>query len=237
MYSPCCVTNIKTSGIEYINIEIEQFRDSFVVSCQNKQVQTTLPVQTLQNIIFENTVYKPGVMPLHAGGAEIGGKAFIFIAATGTGKTTLISYLSEKGYPYISDDKVLIDMDTLNVLIDIQPVHLRPESIPVLQSYGCKINGNEVNIGNSRRIVYTPKNVVSRDLPVGGLFFIERSESVNSCTNIPKAEAVQLLMQNQMIHDGHNSNYLKCAIKLADKCKRLVYSDMRYVAELLGGEK
>jgi len=182
-------------------------------------------------------ILKSTVFSLHAGAVEVNGHAFIFIASTGSGKTTLITYLAEKGYPYISDDKVLIDMDTLNVVVDISPVHLRLDSIPILRKYNCEINGKELNIENFRRIVYTPNNVSSGNLPIGGLFFIKRSDTVNLCEKISKPEAVQLLMQNQHMHDANNSDCLKCAIKLANKCKRLSYFDMRYAAEILDGEK
>ncbi len=197
------------------------------------QIETYTPLRAVLNIIFEHTVYDPNILPLHAGAVEANGKAFIFIAPTGTGKTTLIAYLAHKGYPYISDDRVLIDMDTLSVAVDITPIRLRPESVPILRDYGCNIDGHEVRVENINRIIYTPEAVAANDLPIGGLFFIERSDSENSCSPIPRSEAVQLIMQNLLSPGNAGSDKLRCAIKLAPSCEKLVYSDMTYVCDIL----
>ena len=218
-------------------IVIKSFHDRYLLSYGGGQIETDAPLQAALNIVFENTVYSPGILPLHAGAVEVNGRAFVFIAPTGTGKTTLVAYLAHKGYPYISDDRALVDMDTLDVAIDITPLRLRPESFPVLRGCGCAVEGKEVNIENIRRIVYTPEAVASGDLPIGGLFFIERSGGGENCrAPIPRGEAVQMIMRSQLSPGDAGSGRLKCAIKLAANCERLVYSDMGYVYGLLAGE-
>ena len=127
-------------------------------------------------------------------------------------------------------------MTSLCVHSDPKPLHLREESLPVLRDYGININVPVTESESFRRIVYLPDSFVSGDFPIGGLFFISRDKSENSCRSIPPAEAVQLIIQNLLSPDVDMSACLRCAIKLAPKCKKLVYSDMSYVLETLKNE-
>ena len=176
------------------------------------------------------------ILTLHAASITHNILAYIFAASTGSGKTTLTAYLSESGCGYISDDETRIDMASLCVHSTPKPLHLREESLPVLREYGIDINVPVTESESFRRIVYLPDSFVSGDFPVGGLFFIRRDKSENSCRPIPPAEAVQLIIQNLLSPDVDMSACLRCAIKLAPKCRKLVYSDMRYVQEVLKNE-
>lgn len=179
----------------------------------------------MSNIIF-----------LHAASIVYNSRAYIFAASTGSGKTTLTAYLSESGYGYISDDETGIDMTSLCVHSDPKPLHLREESIPILRNYGIDITVPVTETESFRRIVYLPDSFAYGDFPIGGLFFIRRDESENSCEPVKPAEAVQLIIQNLLSPDVDMSACLHCAVKLAPKCKKLVYSDMSYVLETLKNE-
>lgn len=231
MYSYECVSKQEDLLKEYVNVEIISSTQSYVISCNGNQVVTSTPIQTLQNIIYENTVFEANVLPLHAGAIEKNGAAFIFVAPTGTGKTTLVAYLSNEGYSYINDDKAIIDMSTLHVLPNHSPIHLRIESLSILNSYGCNVKGKELRVEKIRRIVYTPKAIALSEVPIGGMFFITRSECTNNCEPIANSEAVQLIMSNLLQYSSNSLETLKCAIKLAKKCKKLTFSDPRYVVK------
>ena len=176
------------------------------------------------------------ILTLHAASITHNTSAYIFAASTGSGKTTLTAYLSESGCGYISDDETRIDMTSLCVHSAPKPLHLREESLPILRDYGIDINVPVTESESFRRIVYLPDSFVSGDFPIGGLFFISRDKSENSCRPIPPTEAVQLIIQNLLSPDVDMSACLRCAIKLAPKCHKLVYSDMRYVKEALKNE-
>ena len=182
-------------------------------------------IWSVRNIIF-----------LHAAAILHSSLAYIFAASTGSGKTTLTAYLSESGCGYISDDETRIDMTSLRVHSDPKPLHLREESIPILRSCGIDITVPVTETESFRRIVYLPDSFVYGDFPIGGLFFIRRDKSENSCEPVKPAEAVQLIIQNLLSPDVDMSACLRCAIKLAPKCHKLVYSDMRYVKEALKNE-
>ena len=221
-----------------VRIAVKSDADGFFsVCCNGREAVSAFPVQSILNHIFEQTIYHPSLFPLHSGAVEARGKAQLFLAATGTGKTTLTAYLTQKGYPYINDDSILIDMDPLSVVPDASPIHLRPESLPVLEKYGCSVNGTEVKVENIQRIVYRPEITADAPLPVGNIFFLERSERENTCVPLPLGQAVPLLMAGLISTKANGAARLKCAIRLAGQCRKLVYSDMRYVDDLLKKEQ
>lgn len=230
------ITSITAPKSNDVHIHVTSVGSHYLVQYNDQLIETDLPIQIVQSIIFEETVYHPSLFPLHGGAIEADGQAHLFLAPTHAGKTTLIAYLTQKGYPYINDDHILIHMDTLKVVSRTTPIHLRPESVPILKQHGCYINGNVIQIENIHRIVYMPKNVVSTELPVGSIFFIERNQTENFCQNIKKEEAVRLLMEELLSPKANDGNRLKCAIQLAPKCKRLVYSDLQYIDDLLNKE-
>jgi hypothetical protein len=54
--------------------------------------------------------YQRGLLPLHASAVQVGDHAVAFCGATGTGKSTLAAWLSERGYSLISDDRCRFDI-------------------------------------------------------------------------------------------------------------------------------
>ena len=174
--------------------------------------------------------------PLHAAAVLYCNKAYIFAASTGAGKTTLSAYLSNSGFAYISDDEIHIDMISLCVHAAPKPLHLREESVSILKHYGIDIT-TPVTVRNSfRRVVYLPNHFVQGDFPIGRLYFIQRSTVDTICKSIPPREAVQLIIGNLITPEVDMSSCLRCAIQLAPKCRQLIYSDMRYVREVIENE-
>lgn len=227
------VTQSDVPNGDDIQIRVDQVDGHYQVQCNGQTILTDSPVQVLQNILFEETDYQKTLFPLHGGGVETGGYAHLFLAPTHAGKTTLIAYLTKQGYPYINDDRILMDMDTLCVLPDPSPIHLRPESVPVLARYGCTVEGREIRVENIHRIAYLPEKVATTELAVGNIFFIERSPTENSCRDIPRDETIRLLLAGLISPKANDINRLKCAIRMASRCKKLVYSDMQWVSNLL----
>ena len=170
---------------------------------------------------------------LHAGAVKCNEKSYIFIGPSLEGKTTLVSFLSENGCEYINDDHVMIDLSTLMIIPNVSPMHLREKSLSILSEYGCNIKGEKLKINNCFRIVYTPQKVSYDSLIIEKIYFIKRDEQHNYIENLSKTDAIKLLMQNLFSPDAINLESLTCAIKFANKCQRLIYSDMTYVLNLL----
>lgn len=217
-------------------ITIVPVDEKYQIEFNGHLMSTDSPVQALIDLLFEDVIYSPTFLPLHGGAVAIDGRVQILLASTGTGKTTLTAYLTQKGYPYLNDDCVLIDMDTLCAVPNCTPLHLRPESLSVLQQYGCHLDCKEMNVEKIHRFLYMPESTVTAPLPIGNIFLLERSEQGNHCEQIPAVEAVQLLMGSMISPSAIDKTRLQCAINLSKKCKRLVFNDMAYVEEYLRGQ-
>lgn len=53
--------------------------------------------------------YQRGLLPLHASAVLAGGKVHAFTGASGAGKSTLSAALADRGYPFFTDDILIID--------------------------------------------------------------------------------------------------------------------------------
>ena len=111
-------------------ITVDQHDEEYLIACNGRTILSDSPVQTILNLIFESAIYCPALFSLHSGAVEANGKAQLFLASTGAGKTTLTAYLAHRGYPYISDDCVLVDRDTLFVVPDAAPCICVPQASP-----------------------------------------------------------------------------------------------------------
>jgi hypothetical protein len=53
-------------------------------------------------------LHQRGLLPLHANAVEIAGKAFAFMGASGSGKSTMAAWFHDRGYPIIADDVCVV---------------------------------------------------------------------------------------------------------------------------------
>jgi len=189
----------------------------------------------IDTIIYENTVYDESILALHGSAVEWNGKAYAFLAATESGKTTLTSYLTGMGLGYITDDCVLIDRNSLMVYPYTCPVHLRDGGLAVLDSLGKRPSSLQfLDDEIMRRYIYTPQNCVEQPLPLGGIFFIQRSEAENTVVELHGSEKMILLMQSPITPYDPSPEYIELFARLGRfKCEKLVYKDMDFVGDIV----
>lgn len=70
---------------------------------------------------------------LHSAVLEKNGKAILFPAPPGSGKSTLTAYLMLKGWRLLSDEMAIIDLKTLSVKPSIRPICLKNDSIELIK--------------------------------------------------------------------------------------------------------
>ena len=56
-------------------------------------------------------LHQRGLLPLHANGVEVGGKAFAFMGRSGAGKSTLAAIFHDRGHRVIADDVCVVRFD------------------------------------------------------------------------------------------------------------------------------
>ena len=196
---------------------------------------TENPLLVLDSVLFDTTVYDDSIIPLHGAAVEYNGCAYIFLAPTTSGKTTLISYLIHNGMGYITEDCVLVDKQTFGIYPYPCPIHLRDGGIEVLKKHGIVISViKTLDTHAGTRYIYTPDNCVENLTPIGGIFFIERNETDNSMKDMPTSESIMELMKSSITVYQPSAEHIRLMSELSQiGCKRLIYKDMEYVREII----
>ena len=141
------------------------------------------------------------VFAIHAAGVEVDGKAYLFSAATGEGKSTLIAYLTARGFSYISDDCIYLKrkrnaslesnalklsrISPINVYSYQKPIHLRDGGKLALEKNLCsKGDIPETQycyysvLPELSRHIFIPKHLASSQLPLGKIFSLKEEKKI-----------------------------------------------------------
>ena len=196
------------------------------------------PLGFISRYLFEHPTYAPKVLAWHGAAVEWQGRAYVFLAATTTGKTTLTSYLVHSGFGYLTDDCVLLDRAELTVHPFTTPLHLREGGVAVLRERGA-LPENLVCFEEKEglcRYVYTPKNCVKRALPLGEIFLLERTEDENTLLPMTANEKLAALLRAPITPYPLSADYLRFLSDVGKSYgKRLKYADMDFVKEVIVG--
>ena len=109
---------------------------SYTLRLNGETIETAQPLFEIDRILFERNRYDESVFALHGAAVEWRGAAYLFLASTTGGKTTLASYLSSTGFGYITDDCILLERESFRVTPFPTPIHLREGGLQVLRRYG-----------------------------------------------------------------------------------------------------
>lgn len=193
----------------------------------------------IDRIMFEHTRYDEEIYALHGGAVEWEGKASMLLAPTTSGKSTLTSYLTSRGFGYISDDCILLDRTSFEIYPYTTPIHLRSGGLRVLEACGVvPVSLSSLQNENMTKQVYTPLNCVDRPIPLHRIFFIHRTENENSLSSMNTTERMIALMKSPITPYSVTSDYLSFLSKLSKiDCYELRYCEMNFVAEVLENEQ
>lgn len=211
--------------------------ETYAVDIEGTVSKTSHPILCIDQFLFENPTYDAAVFAMHGAAVEWRGKCYVFLAATTSGKTTLTSYLVHSGCGYVTDDCVLLERNTHKVQPFSTPLHLRDGGLRVLARYDALPEDLYcISEDNNQicRYIYTPQNCVERALPLGEIFFIERTEHENSIREMLMQEKIVALMKSPITTYPIEPEYLRFLASLGKKyCKCLKYCDMNFVKEVL----
>jgi len=209
-----------------------KINNTYNIVFNNEKFTTDLPIIKIEEIIKRSLIHN-NHFALHGSAIEHNGKGYIFAAASSTGKTTLVSYLSSKGFGYITDDCVMINKKTFEITSCHPPIHLREGGVSTLREYNALPSKTEIlDTGLSKRYVYTPKNRVDGSIPIKMILFIERSPSENKIISMSTTESTIQLMKSPIIHYELSREYISFIAQLAQfPCRKIIYKDMNYIIE------
>ena len=210
--------------------------NDYTVTIGDSVINTACPIFHLNRFLFDNPSYDDNILALHGAAIEWRGKCYVFLASTTTGKTTLTSYLSNCGCGYLTDDCVLLDRETLMVYPFSIPLHIREGGLNVLKRYNAlpKNLSKLFEQDGIFRYVYTPQNTSKRAIPLGEIFFLERTETENAVLPMSANEKLTALLQSPITVYSITAEYLRLLSEIGKSyCKRLKYYDMNFVKEVI----
>ncbi|MBQ7335761.1 MAG: hypothetical protein IJW92_04755 [Clostridia bacterium] len=221
-----------------VGVAITAFKgeNGYTVSTPHGEQQTDTPLSVIDRYLFGIADYAPTIFALHGAAVEWRGGAYLFLASTTGGKTTLASYLTSRGCAYLTDDCILLERETLLVQPYTAPIQLRDGGMEVLQKYSAVPDGVQIlQEGNFlRRFVYTPAHCAKQAVPLKKIFFIQRNECENCLLPMNTNERMMSLMQAPITNYTVTGDYLRFLSRLAKAdCQILRYCDMDFVKELI----
>lgn len=196
------------------------------------------PLTHIHNFVREHTVCQDPYFIFHGGAVTCGQDAYVFLAATTTGKTTLITYLSQIGYTYLNDDSFAIDMNTLQIPPYSSPIHLRDGGFAYLKSVlpeplpPCAYIDAELSF---RHILF-PEKRTSQFTNVKKIFFLNRTDDPaadDSCTPLPAFQSLQRLFISALVPYQMSKRHIQFFQRLTPLCHQLTYHDAADAARLL----
>ena len=213
-------------------------KNTYKIQASDFNCTTKAPLHVIHDYIFEHVRYDNSVLALHGAAVSWNGSAYLFLAATTGGKSTLAAYLSAKGFGYLTDDCILLDRNTLHIHPYSKPIHLRPGGYQVLEKYGCAPACTCSGTASDRRFIYTPENTVDTALPLAHIYFIKRTEHENQTMAMDTTERIFELMKAPAVVYPINGEYLKLLASISGiPCSRLQYSSLNYITDTIKKER
>ncbi|MBQ6687476.1 MAG: hypothetical protein IJN03_03020 [Bacilli bacterium] len=221
-----------------IMIEITELDEKiFSIKYGKENFTTDSLIKDFSDLLRRITVCDPSVFVLHGAAIEYLGKAYIFLAPSTYGKTTLASFLCEKDFGYITDDFTIISMDSLNIIPLNKPIHLRTKSLFLLNNiYYLDIKTFYLNDGHTKRHIYQPHKIINKEIPIHGFYFLKRNEKFNKIIKMSDVEKPIALLKSLMFYE--NINKIAGDINILSKfpCHILEYCDLNFIEKIIKKE-
>lgn len=137
-------------------------RDS-EVSVPNRNLTAVL-LRLKYEVVMALIQARPDLLWFHAGAAAYRGSAVVFSAPGGRGKSTLVTSLCKRGWTYLSDDVIPLDLNSGKVI----PF---PQTPRVRKNIGQELPVDRVNELNKIEVNLKPETVCREAMPIGALIF------------------------------------------------------------------
>lgn len=183
-------TLVPECGKDYYDLTVTVENGRCVVSSlHEKEKITTGIVPYIENFLIRNSCADCGYLMLHGGGVSLNGSAFIFLADSMIGKSTLITHLCEKGFEYITDDRLVVDVNNLTVMPFNKTIMLRPEGKDILSTtYGHTFVTESFRYKKIVREFFDPDLFITENTKIKKIFVIDRKDGIKLHSETIKRE-------------------------------------------------
>lgn len=178
--------------------------------------------------------HREDLLFLHAAALELDGKAILFPARAGTGKSTLAWRLQDGRFRYLSDELAPIDPRTYTVSPFPRAICLKtPPPLPHRLPRGVIRTTGTIHVPNS--CLRVP--AVTEPVELGALVFPTRVETVSRARvrRLSRAEGAALIYSNALNPKAHPSCGLDIVIDVAKRfpCFEVEMGDLSSTAEVV----
>lgn len=210
----------------------------FIIRYNQQKIITDSLLKELNNIFFEHTLFDKSILALHGAAVEYENNAYVFLAPTGEGKTTLTSYLLHRNCRYITDDCVFIDRTSMHVFPSLMPLHLRPGGLSVLRYERAVPDGIMLmDDGATRRFVFFPKEITDNSVPIKCIFIVKRNDVHNMIVKTPISDRIDFILKSMFDPKLLDIQCFRLIASLANmRCYILQYCNLEYVYHTLRNE-
>jgi hypothetical protein len=213
-------------------------RGVLLLHCEGERVRAAANEDDLLGVLDEALVVqlqrrRPDLFFVHSAVLELGGRAILLVAPSGTGKSTTTWALSHHGFRYLSDELAPIDTGTLRVHPFPRALHLKtapPEGYPL--SSAVKRTGGSMHLAPRD----LPGGVCRDSLRLGAIVFLHREPGLTpSIRHVSAAEAAANLIANALNPLAHRGNGLDPAVTVAGSapCFSVGVGDLEWTSRLL----
>lgn len=193
---------------------------SFTLYCQGDPLlDAATPDELLfgieKSLAVELQTQRPDLYFLHAAAVEWMGKAYVFAADSGSGKSTTTWALLHHGFRYLSDELSAIDIESMEVFPYPHALCLkqRPPAYP--------LPANTIDLGRTLHVPVSslPAEVVTAPLPLGGVFLVRYRPELDQpqLRAISPAEASARLYLTALNALSHGNRGLDAAVHIAEQ--------------------
>jgi hypothetical protein len=166
----------------------------------------------LLDLILPLVMTHRGELVLHASGALVGSGAFLFIARSGAGKSTIAAALAARGARVVADDAIAVRRDG-------------DELVAIGAYSGLRLWPDGPSPAAKRRIGPGDSSIPFAGTPVrvAGIYVLEPSASHAICVDrLPPRESVMALVANSYVLDCDDPERLERQLDRAIACGRAV---------------
>lgn len=146
----------RTSKKEVDIIHITGYNGAYKIAYNKVVKHTENPILYI-NYLLRYKATSKRFFCMHAAGVEKNGKAIVFPASSCSGKSTLVTCLVFNGFSYISDDEIIFDMETEQIVPSYKPIHLRKDVISIIKEQITDVDLSEYYDDYFERFIVHPK--------------------------------------------------------------------------------
>lgn len=181
-------------------------------------LKTDSPLLYVSKYIQQKRKLCPGFFALHAAAIHKGGETWVLLGNTNTGKTTFVMAMIAKGFQYVTDDCIIIDLHSQKIVPYYQPLKLRKGGVDILrQNYIPIPQLCHVYDSVFDRYIYHPQKPTIQELTVTKLFHLVRANHGFCDEQLNSFDSFQCLIESGLICRSISQDWISCASAFSKK--------------------